>query len=96
MEFATHDIEHVFNKAWGTGCGDTEEARVGVGVVECYAGFNPAVLVEDVGIEAGIHTLTGSTSRERTPTTKESLEGSEGVNVGGGDGKGFEGKMDVA
>jgi len=58
---------------WGTGGGDSEEAGVGVGVVEGHAGFYPAVLVEDVGVEAGVHSFTGTSGTEGTTAAEKCL-----------------------
>ena len=81
--------------ARGARGGDAEEAGVGVAVVEGDAGLDPAVLVQDVGVEAGVHAFSGAAGGEGASAAKEGLEGCEGVDVGGGDWEGFEGEVDV-
>lgn len=44
--------------------GDAEEARVEVAVVEGGAEVDGMVLVEDVGVEAGVHALTRAAYKE--------------------------------
>ena len=95
LKFATHDVKHLGDLAGGAGGGDAKEARVGVAVVEGDAGFDPAVLVQDVGVEAGVHAFSGAAGGEGAASAEEGLEGCEGVDVGGGDGEGFEGEVDV-
>ena len=77
------------------GGGDAEEPGVGVGVVEGDAGLDPAVLVEHVGVEARIHSFAGAAGGKGATAAEEGLERGEGVDVGGGDGEGFEGDVDV-
>lgn len=74
---------------------DAEESRVGVGVVEGNAGLDPAVLVEDVCIESGVHAFAGTAGAEGAASAEESLEGCESVDVGGVDREGFEREVDV-
>jgi hypothetical protein len=64
-------------------------------VVERHAGFNPAVLVEDVGVQAGVHALSWAAGGETAAAAEERLQGCEGVDVLVGDGEAFEGEVDV-
>lgn len=64
-------------------------------MVEGDAGFHPAVLVEDVGVEPGVHSLSGSAGGEGAASSEEGLEGGQGVDVVAADGEAFEGDVDV-
>ena len=59
-ELACHCVEHardVLRRACGA---DAEQARVGVCMVEGHAVLDPAVLVQDVSVEARVHALSGT------------------------------------
>ena len=64
-------------------------------MVEGNAGFDPAVLVENVGVESRVHALSRATGAKGAATAEKCLERGESVDVGGGDGEDFEGEVDV-
>jgi hypothetical protein len=64
-------------------------------VVESNATLDPTVLVQHVSVKSRVHALSRSTGGERTTTTKEGLEGSEGIDIRRGDRKGLECKVNV-
>lgn len=73
LQLAAHDIQHL-RHARGVACGaDAEEAAVGVGVVEADARLHPAVLVEDVGVEARVHAFARPAGAEGAAATEEGL-----------------------
>ena len=81
---------------WAARCSDTEESTVGIAVVEGDTTLHPTALVQDVGVEPGIHPFSGAAGREGTAPSEKSLESSKGVDIGGRDWQCFECKMDVA
>lgn len=95
MEFAADDVDHGAHLTRAARGRDAEEARVRVGVVEGLAGLEPAVLVEDIGVEARIHAFAGTASGKGATAAEEGLERGEGVDVRGSDSGGFEGDVDV-
>ena len=95
LQLAAHDFEHLGDARRGAAAADAEEARVGVGVVEGDAGLDPAVLVQDVGVQARVHAFAGPAGAEGAAAAEEGLQRCEGVDVFGGDWEGFEGDVDV-
>lgn len=91
LQLPTHDVDHAPDLGRAARGGNAEDAAVGEAVVEGDAALHPAVLVQDVGVEAGVHALSGPAGGEGTAPAEERLQRGEGVDVGGGDGGGFEG-----
>ncbi len=52
LQLAADGLEHGRDAGGSAAGADAEEAGVGVGVVEGDAGLDPAVLVQDVGVQA--------------------------------------------
>ena len=73
LQLAAHDVQHL-RYACGVACrADAEEAAVSVGVVEADAGLHPAVLVQDVAVEARVHAFTRPAGAEGAPAAEEGL-----------------------
>lgn len=64
-------------------------------MVESDAALYPAMLIEHVGVESGVHSFAGTTGAERPASAEKGLEGRQGVDVFGGYREGFECKMDM-
>lgn len=94
-QFLAHDVEHGGGVAGEARGRDAKEARVGVGVVEGDAGFDPAELVEDVGVQARVHALSGPAGREGAAAAEDGLQRGERVDVVGADGEPFKREVDV-
>ena len=94
-ELAGHGVQHPWHVGRPARGRDAEKPAVGVGVVESHAVLHPAVLVQHVGVQAGVHAFAGTAGGEGAAASEQRLQGCEGVDVGVGDGEGFEGEVDV-
>ncbi len=62
LQFSAHDINHVPDSSRLACTSDTKETAVCVTVIESDAVLNPAVLVENICVEPGIHAFTRTAS----------------------------------
>jgi hypothetical protein len=65
-------------------------------MVKSDAAFHPSMLVQDIGIQAGVHAFAWATGGETATATKEGLENSNSVYIGGCYRRRLEGEVNVS
>lgn len=78
------------------GSRNAEQARVAVTVVKGGTIVDAVVLVEDIGVQARIHALAGTASREAAAATEQHLQSSKRVNVIVVNAQSFKGNIDMS
>ncbi len=69
FKFACNDVGDAAVETWVDGGRDTEQARVGVAVVEGSTVVDAVVLIEDVGVETRVHAFAWTAGGEAAATS---------------------------